>query len=39
MPNPQNGRKGDMYVNVHVVAPSISDEQLRKLKEFYDQEM
>jgi curved DNA-binding protein len=39
MPNPQNGRKGDMYVNVHVVAPNITDEQLRKIKEFYDQEM
>jgi len=39
MPNPQNGRKGDMYVNVHVVSPIINDEQLRKIKEFYDQEM
>jgi DnaJ-class molecular chaperone len=39
MPNPQNGMKGDMYVIVQVVAPSISDEQLRKIKEFYDQEM
>lgn len=39
MPNPQNGRYGDMYVNIHVIAPKLSDEQLRKIKEFYDQEM
>ena len=39
MPNPQTGRVGDLIVIVHVTTPNLSDEQLRKLTQFIDEEL
>ena len=39
MPNPTNGRIGDLYVTVVVTSPKLSDEDIRKIKEFKDKEM
>ena len=39
MPNPNNGRIGDLYVIVQVKSPNLSDEDIRKIKEFNLKEM
>ena len=39
MPNPQTGQVGDLIVIVHVTTPNLTDEQLRKLSNFIDEEL
>jgi len=39
MPNPNNGRIGDLYVIVGVTTPTLSDDDIRKIKEFKDKEL
>ena len=39
MPNPSNGRKGDLYVIVGVGSPTLSDDDIRKIKNFKDKEL
>lgn len=39
MPNPQTGRQGDLIVIVHVTTPNLTEEQLRKLTQFIDEEL
>lgn len=39
MPNPSNGRPGNLYVVVDVTSPSLTDTQIQKLQEFVNKEM
>ena len=39
MPNPQNGHTGNLFVIVDVTTPNLTDEQIRKLSNFIDEEL
>ena len=39
MPNPRTGRVGNLFVIVKVSTPNLTEEQLRKLTNFIDEEL